>query len=74
MFINFADNKSLDSQGFAPFGEVVSGMDHVNLIYGGYGDGDTGPSQAKVKELGDEYLKKFPKLTKIDFAVREPRM
>ena len=32
-FINFGDNSGLDSQGFAPFGEVVEGMDVVDRIY-----------------------------------------
>ena len=32
-FINFVDNSRLDGMGFAPFGEVVEGMDTVDRIY-----------------------------------------
>src|SRR5262249_40823901 len=36
VFINLVDNTRLDSSGFAPFGEVVSGMDVVERLYTGY--------------------------------------
>ena len=29
IFINFGDNESLDGQGFAPFGEVIEGMEKL---------------------------------------------
>src|SRR5579871_3861457 len=38
LFINFADNAPLDRMGFAPFGEVIEGMDVVDKIYAGYGE------------------------------------
>jgi len=54
VFINFADNSFLDSQGFAPFGQVVE------KIYAQYGER---PDQGEIQERGNEYLKKaFPKL------------
>lgn len=39
VFINFGDNANLDELGFAPFAEVVEGMDVVDQIYSGYGEG-----------------------------------
>lgn len=39
MFINFKDNTNLDGMGFAPFAKVVDGMDVVDRIYKGYGEG-----------------------------------
>jgi peptidyl-prolyl cis-trans isomerase A (cyclophilin A) len=68
-FINFKDNGGLDSQGFAPFGEVVDGMDVVDKIYTGYGDAPRGPDQGKLAEEGKPYLdKNFPQLDSIKSA------
>jgi peptidyl-prolyl cis-trans isomerase A (cyclophilin A) len=33
VFISYGDNSNLDSQGFAPFGQVVSGMKVVDSLY-----------------------------------------
>ena len=66
VFINFADNFNLDQMGFAPFGKVVSGMDVVEKLYKGYGEGapgGAGPNQMLIQQKGNEYLKaEFPKL------------
>jgi len=66
LFINFADNTGLDSQGFSPFGKVVQGMDVVDKINGEYGDGPpsgAGPDQGRIQMEGNTYLKKsFPDL------------
>jgi peptidyl-prolyl cis-trans isomerase A (cyclophilin A) len=76
VFINFDDNNSLDDQGFAPFGKVVSGMNVVDQLYSGYGDGaprGLGPDQGRVKNEGNTYLTKdFPKLDFIRKATIEP--
>ena len=69
VFISFKDNGPLDAQGFAPFGEVVEGMDVVDAFYAAYGDGPprgTGPYQAMAAARGNEYLDAdFPELTRI---------
>jgi cyclophilin family peptidyl-prolyl cis-trans isomerase len=38
VFINLADNRSLDSLGFAPIGRVVAGMEIADSLYYRYGD------------------------------------
>ena len=65
LFINTrkAGNKFLDNQGFAPFAEVLEGMDIVDEIYDKYGER---PGQGKIQKQGNEYLdKEFPLLSYI---------
>jgi len=73
VFINLKDNRSLDGQGFSPFGEVVEGMDVVEDLYSGYGDGPPrgeGVYQAMAIARGDEYLnEEFPLLDRIQRAL-----
>jgi peptidyl-prolyl cis-trans isomerase A (cyclophilin A) len=66
-FINYADgNSRLDGMGFAPFGQVVSGMQVVDGLYGEYGEGapqGRGPSQNRIQNEGNAYLQRdFPQL------------
>jgi peptidyl-prolyl cis-trans isomerase A (cyclophilin A) len=71
-FVNFKDNSGLDKQGFAPFGRVSSGMDVVDKLYNGYGEGapsGKGPAQARTQTEGNAYLtKEFPRLDFIKSA------
>jgi peptidyl-prolyl cis-trans isomerase A (cyclophilin A) len=75
VFINFNNNAGLNSQGFAPFGKVVSGMDVVDSLYNGYGEGaprGNGPNQGLIKMQGNAYLvTQFPKLDFIKKATIE---
>ncbi|MCX5785862.1 MAG: peptidylprolyl isomerase [Elusimicrobia bacterium] len=65
-FINYGNNANLDRSGFSPFGKVTDGMNVVESIYSGYGEGapsGMGPYQGRVQTEGNVYLKKdFPKL------------
>ncbi len=76
VFINFGDNNMLDRQGFAPFGQVVSGMNVVDALYSGYGEGapgGQGPEQGRIQQEGNTYLiKEFGKLDYIKKATIEP--
>ena len=66
LFINFGDNGRLDGMGFAPFGEVIEGMDMVDKIYAGYGEQ---PRQDLITKQGDAYISKnFPKIDRIKLA------
>ena len=62
VFINLADrNKQLDSMGFSPFGEVVEGMNVVDMLYNKYPDGPprgNGPNQDQIELRGNAYLEK----------------
>jgi peptidyl-prolyl cis-trans isomerase A (cyclophilin A) len=72
VFINFGNNASLDSQRFAPFGKVASGMEIVDKINSEYGEGapgGRGPRQDLAQSQGNAYLTKdFPKLDYIKTA------
>jgi peptidyl-prolyl cis-trans isomerase A (cyclophilin A) len=72
VFINYADNSALDGQGFAPFGRVVEGMDAVDRLFAGYGEGaprGRGPDQGRIQGEGEAYLARdFPKLDSVKRA------
>jgi peptidyl-prolyl cis-trans isomerase A (cyclophilin A) len=76
VFINFADRNSfLDNQGFSPFGQVTTGMDVVDALYSGYGEGapnGKGPDQSRIQFEGNSYLMKgFPNLDYVRKATIE---
>lgn len=63
LFINLGNNAPLDGQGFAPFGQVTSGMDVVQKLYSGYGER---PDQGSITNEGKAYIdKNFPNIDKI---------
>lgn len=63
VFINYGNNTRLDAQGFAPFGQVTEGMEVVEGIFSGSGEG---PNQTRIRNEGNVYLdKEFPQLDKI---------
>lgn len=77
LFINYRNNASLDSQGFAPFGRVVEGMSVVDSLHSGYGEGaprGMGPDQGRAQYEGNAYLRRsFPGLDFVKTArVVEP--
>jgi homoserine O-acetyltransferase len=70
LFISLVDNTRLDAQGFSPLGRVVSGMDVVDRIYGGYGESAGGGMRAgkqdRMLNEGNAHLDRdYPKLTRI---------
>ena len=72
VFINYKDNSYLDADGFAPFGQVVVGMDVVDKLYGGYGRTNV-PDQRRIKSEGNAYLiSEYPKFDFIKTATIEP--
>jgi peptidyl-prolyl cis-trans isomerase A (cyclophilin A) len=70
VFINLRTNQSLDSQGFAPFAQVLEGMDVVEKLYSGYGEA---PDQEAITKRGNKYLiENFPRLDYIKAATIIP--
>lgn len=70
VFINYADNAGLDAQGFAPFGEVLEGMDIAEKFYSGYGGN---PDQGALQQMGRAYFtKSMPKVDLIKTATIVP--
>lgn len=70
IFINLKNNASLDNQGFAPFGEVIEGMDIVQALTSEYGQN---PNQGMIHQHGNSYLtKQFPNLDYIETTEVKP--
>jgi homoserine O-acetyltransferase len=72
VYINLGDNSARnDSEpAFAPFGQVIEGMDIVEKLYGGYGEHSGGGMRAghqdAMFEGGNTYLdREFPTLDKL---------
>jgi peptidyl-prolyl cis-trans isomerase A (cyclophilin A) len=71
VYINLGDNTRNDIEaGFAPFGQVVEGMDVVEKLYGSYGEHSGGGMRAghqdQMFEGGNAYLdREYPKLDKL---------
>jgi len=73
VYIDLVDNVRLDSVGFAPFGEIVEGMDVVDALYSGYGEDSGGGvrrgDQSRIVAEGNLYLdREYPLLDRIERA------
>ena len=72
LFINLKDNKTLDKQGFAPIGKVISGMETVERFYSSYGEmapRGQGPDPSQIEVQGNVYLEnRFARLDRINTA------
>ena len=72
VFVNYKANAGLDERGFAPFGQVVEGMEVVDALHSAYGDGPPrgeGVYQAMALAKGAEYFdEEFPLLDRIERA------
>ena len=68
VFINYKDNAFLDAQGFVPFGQVVEGMEIVDMLNAEYGSGPQN-AQGRISAEGNKFLiASYPKLDFIKAA------
>lgn len=71
VYINLGDNTQLDTEGFAPFGEVVEGMEVVERLYPLYGNEAGGGMrhgrQGPIEQGGADYV--FTHYPLLDFIV-----
>jgi homoserine O-acetyltransferase len=70
LYINYGDNSRLDTEGFAPIGRVIEGMDVVDQLYAEYdedaGGGMRGGNQGKIFRGGNSPLDEaFPDLDRL---------
>ena len=70
VFISMVDLSRLDDGGFAPFGEVIEGMDVVDRLYSGFGEesggGLRGGDQSSIFAEGNAWLdREFPNLSRL---------
>ncbi|HEY1913627.1 MAG TPA: peptidylprolyl isomerase [Vicinamibacterales bacterium] len=76
-YISLRDNSYQDAQGFAPFGEVVTGMSVADALYSEYGESSGGGIRAGKQDPlfdgGNAFLdREFPRLDKLLHAVVMP--
>jgi peptidyl-prolyl cis-trans isomerase A (cyclophilin A) len=70
VFINYGDNSRLDADGFAPFGQVLEGMDVADKFDSEYGGN---PDQGALQQLGKPWIdKNMPKVDSIKTATIVP--
>ena len=70
VYISLRDNTAQDTQGFAPFGEVVEGMDIADALNSEYGEdsggGIRGGRQQPLFDGGNGYLdREYPRLDRL---------
>jgi peptidyl-prolyl cis-trans isomerase A (cyclophilin A) len=71
IFINLADNATLDEDHFVPFARVIQGMENADRIYSGYGElapQGNGPPVGPAEEEANEYI--VPRYPKLDYIKR----
>jgi len=79
LFINLANNPSLDSLGFVPIGRVVQGMDVADSLYSRYGemtmaDPPFGDGKRLYRESNKYMDAEYPKLDRIlNVTIRQNR-
>jgi peptidyl-prolyl cis-trans isomerase A (cyclophilin A) len=67
LFFNYADNRALDEQDFAPVGRVIDGMGVLFMLHSGYGET---PASGCILSHGNQYLaRRYPRLDYIERAV-----
>jgi peptidyl-prolyl cis-trans isomerase A (cyclophilin A) len=74
VYISLRDNSVQDTQGFAPFGEVVDGMDVADALNSEYGEASGGGIRAGKQDPlfagGNPFLdREFPRLDRLLHAV-----
>jgi peptidyl-prolyl cis-trans isomerase A (cyclophilin A) len=68
VFVNYKTNSFLDTKGFAPFGEVIEGMDVVESLYSTYGEAPSA-QQGRIQKEGNKFLEAtYPNLDSIKTA------
>ncbi len=78
VYVNLADNRRLDADGFAPFARVIEGMEVVDRLYAGYGESAGGGlrrgDQSRIWAEGNAHLDaEYPELSKLENARIVPR-
>ena len=63
LFVNYKNNARLDAMGFAPFGNIVKGMDIAEAIYNPTPGNSGGIDQDKYTDQGNSWIKRvYPRV------------